>query len=117
MTLAYLQRHGLRQRTAEYGEILGKHIHQTAVDRAVAGNHTVAEITFLILTEVGATMADKHVELIERTFVEKLCDTFTCGVFAFVVLFLDSLFTSTQTSFVAPGQLALVLFEADYSFT
>ena len=59
--LAYLESHGFRQRTSEYGEVLCENINQTAVDCTVAGNYAVAQIAFLFLSEVCAAMAYKHV--------------------------------------------------------
>ena len=48
-----------------------------------------------------AAVAHKHVDFLEGTLVEQLCNAFAGGVFTFVVLFLDSLFASTEAGFFA----------------
>ena len=77
---------GFGKRTAEDGEVLREDIYQTAVDRAVTGYHAVAEVALLIDAEVRAAVFDEHVELLERTFVEKHFDTLAGGQFAFFML-------------------------------
>ncbi len=41
---ADFQSHCLRQRAAEYGEVLSEYVYESAVDSAVAGHYAVAEI-------------------------------------------------------------------------
>ena len=51
--LADLLRVRARQRAAEHGEVLREHEDLAAVDRAVAGDHAVAEDLLLLHAEVG----------------------------------------------------------------
>ena len=62
---------GLRQRAAEYGEILGEGEHGAAVDGAPAGDDAIAGDFRLVHAEIGRAMLDKHVELFERAFVHQ----------------------------------------------
>ena len=73
-----------------YGEILGKGIDQTPVYRTVAGDNTLTRQILLVLTEVGAAMLHKHIQLYERTFIEKLFDALTGSVLALGMLLLDA---------------------------
>jgi hypothetical protein len=48
-------------------------------------------------------MRDIHVELLERSFVEKHFDAFACGQFAFGVLGVDTALATAKTRFGAAG--------------
>jgi len=60
---------GFRQGTPVHGEVLAVHKHQTAIDHAVARDHTVAWNFVVGHAKVGATVLDKHVPLFEGAFV------------------------------------------------
>ena len=62
-------RHGFRQGTAVYGEVLGEYINQAAIDGSASGNNTVAQILFFLHSEVGATMELEHVHLFKTALV------------------------------------------------
>ena len=51
----------------------------------------------LLHTEVVATMRDEHVELLERTLVQKHLDTFARRVLALGMLGVDTLLTASET--------------------
>ena len=84
--LADLVGHRQRQRTGRHGEILCEDIYQTAGNRSVTRHHAVAEGVLLLHAEVVAAVGHEHVELLERTFVEKHFDTLAGGQFAFFML-------------------------------
>ena len=80
----------LTKGAALYGEVLSKGIDQTPIHRAVAGDNTLARQVLLVLAEVGAAMLHEHIQLYERTFVEKLLDALTGSVLALGMLLLDA---------------------------
>ena len=55
--LADLRAYAPRERAAEHGEVLREHEDLAAVDRAVAGDHAVAEDLLLLHAEVGCSGA------------------------------------------------------------
>src|SRR5271157_255186 len=89
---------GLRQRAAEYGEVLGEDEHQAAFDAAVAGDEAVAEILLLIHAEVGAAMGDELVGLFEGAFVEQELDALACRHLALLVLACATIFATAGVS-------------------
>ena len=80
----------LTKGAALYGEVLGKGIDQTPIHRTVAGDNTLTRQVFLVLAEVGAAMLHKHIQLYERTFIEKLLDALTGSVLALGMLLLNA---------------------------
>ncbi len=108
---AYLECHGFGKRAAEFGEILGEHINQTAVDCAVAGYNAVAKVGFLFHAEVVATVGHEHIDFLKRPFVEQLGDTLTGCVLATFVLFFDGLFATTDAGFLTQCDKLLYFFE------
>ena len=98
---AVLQRHvldldhllgvGFRQGAAEHGEVLGENVSNAAVDGAPAGDHTVAWDLRVLHTELGATMLDVHIELLEGAFVEQELQPFPRGELAARMLGFDAL--------------------------
>ena len=99
--LAYFLSHGFRQRTTVNGEILCKHIYQTAIDGTAAGYHTVAQKLFLLHAEVVATVELEHIHFFERTLVEQEFDAFASRGLAFGMLFFNSLLAATEAGLLA----------------
>ena len=97
--LADFQRHCLAQRTGKHREILCKDIHQTSVDGAVAGNHSVAHVRLFQHVEIGATVLHKHVEFFKRAFVEQKRNALAGSKFALLVLLVDTLLTAAHFGF------------------
>ncbi len=87
-----------------------EHIYEASFDGTVAGDYAVAEKRFFVLAEVCAAVAHKHVELLERAFVEQLCDAFAGGVFTAFVLLFDGLFAAAEAG------LGAELYELLYFF-
>ena len=81
---------GAGQRAAEHGEVLGEHADRPAVDRAVAGDHAVAEDLLLGHAEVGAAVGDELVELDEAAVVDQRGDPLARGQLAGLVLLVDA---------------------------
>ena len=97
--LADLLGHGLGQRTAADGEILGKDIDQAAVNRAAAGHDAVAVRMALVHAEVRAAVLDEHVVFFETAFVEKEGQTLARREFTLFVLRFYALFAAAETGF------------------
>ena len=58
-----------RQSATKYREVLAVHKYQTAVDHAVAGDHTIARNFVVLHTKVGAAVLHKHVPFFKGAFV------------------------------------------------
>ena len=95
--LANLLGMGFGQRTAEHGEILAEHEHQTAVDHAVAGHDAVAGDLGVLHAEVGTAVLDKHVPFFEGAVVQQQLDALTRGELALLVLGINALLAASQT--------------------
>ena len=67
---------GFGQRAAEDREILGEDEDLAAIHRAPSGHHAVARHLGLLHAEIGATMLDEHVELLEALRIEEELDAF-----------------------------------------
>lgn len=80
------------------GEVLCEDIDRTAVNRTATGYHAVTGIVFLLHAEVGATVFDKHVHLLEAAFVQQHGNTFTGCIFTFLMLFGNGLLATAHTS-------------------
>src|SRR4029077_11512933 len=99
-----LLRMGLRQRAAEYGEVLGEQEDGAAVHGAPAGDDAVArDLLLLVHAEVDAAVLDEHVELLERALVHQELDALARGELAALVLRLDADFAATEPGMAAPG--------------
>ena len=61
-------------------------VNEATVNAAVAGDEAVAGGALLFHAEIGAMMADKFVELIERALVEEEFDALAGAELAFFVL-------------------------------
>ena len=81
---------GFAQRPAEHREILGEHVHQPAVDAAVAGDDAVAGNHLLIESEIGGAVGDEAVELDEAALVEQQIEPLAGGELALLVLLRDA---------------------------
>ena len=81
---------GLRQRSAEDGEVLGEGVDDAAVDAAGAGDDAVARHDLVGHAEVEAAMRDELVDLLEGAGVEELGDALAGGELAGGVLPLDA---------------------------
>src|SRR5258708_30370766 len=81
---------GLAQRAAEHREILGEGEDGAAVDGAPAGDHAVARNLGLLHAELGRTVLDEHVELLERALVHQKLHALARGELAALVLRLDA---------------------------
>ena len=114
---ANLEGHGLAERAAEDGEVLGKDVHLAAVDGAVAGHDAVAEVGLLLHVEVGAAVGDEHVEFLERAFVEQQCDALAGRQLALFVLFVDAFLAAAHAGFATlVEQLFNLLFKSHNLF-
>src|SRR5690606_33674257 len=72
----------LAEAASEDAEVLAEHAHLTAVDRAVAGDHPVAQRTVLVQAERGRAVAGQGVELDERALVAQQLDPLAGAVAA-----------------------------------
>ena len=77
---------GFGKRAAEHREILAEHENKATIDRAIAGDHTVAGDLLIGHAEIGAAMLNEHAPLFERAFVQKHFETLARCEFAFGVL-------------------------------
>src|SRR6185312_622578 len=73
-----------------------------AVDRAPAGDDTVARHLGLLHAEFGRAVLDEHVELLERALVEQELDALAGGQFAAGMLRLDALLAAAKLGARAP---------------
>ena len=87
--LAHLLAHHLAERAAHDGEVLAEHAHPPAVDRPVAGDHSVAVGAVPLHVEVVGAVAHERVELLEGARVQQLLDPLARGVLAAFVLLGD----------------------------
>lgn len=87
----------LRKRAAEDGEVLAEDIDEAAVDRAAAGDDTVARHYLVLHSEIGAIMLDIGVEFFERALVEKHVKPFARGQLALGVLRVDALLPAPKS--------------------
>ena len=71
---ADLCRVGLGERAAEHGEVLGEHVHEPAVDAAVAGDDPVAEEPLLIQPEMRRTVLHEHPQLLKAARIQQHID-------------------------------------------
>ena len=99
--LADLLRVRLRERSAEHGEVLREHVHESPVDAAVARHHAVAQIALVGEPEIRRAMRHEAVELHEAARVEQHLEPLPRGHLALVVLGLDALFAAAQLGFGA----------------
>ena len=99
--LTHLQCHGLAQRAANDGSVLSKDVNQAAANGTETGHHAVAVIGLLLHAEVGATVLNKHVQLLEATLVKEHVDALTGSEFALLVLLGNGLLATTQACFLA----------------
>ncbi len=95
---------GLRQRSAEHGEVLAEDEHQATVDRAVAGNDAIARgLLGLVHAEVGTAMLHEHVPLFEAALVEQQFDALPGRQFALGMLRVDAPLTAAELGGLAFG--------------
>jgi hypothetical protein len=97
--LANLLGVGLGERAAEHGEVLGKHVDETAIDAAKARDEAVASGAVLLSAEIHATVADKLVELFKSAFIEKQMNAFAGGKLTSLVLALAAFRAATGLGF------------------
>src|SRR5262245_26661617 len=91
-----------RQRTAEYGEILGKEKHRAPVDGAPAGDDAVAGNFRLLHSEFVRPVLNEHVELFERSLVEQQLNALAGGQLAALVLSLDARLAPAKAGLFTP---------------
>jgi hypothetical protein len=84
----------LRQRTAEDGEVFGKHVDSASVDRAPTGHHAITGYLGLLHSKIGATVLDEHVEFLEGALIEKKIDPLASRELAAPVLGIDARLTA-----------------------
>ena len=77
---------GLRQRTAEDGEVLGKGVDRAALDPSRAGDNAVAGNDLLVHAEVEAAVGDEFVDFVEAPGIEEEIDPLTRRELSGVVL-------------------------------
>ena len=97
----------LGQRAAQHGEVLAVHKDQSAIDHAVARDHTITGNFVIAHAKVGATVLDEHVPLFEGALVEQDFDALTRREFAFGVLSVNALLA---TAHAGSGALVFKLF-------
>ena len=108
----------LRERTSEYGEILGKGKNGTAVHRTPSGNNAVAWDLALVHAELGRTVLDKHVELLERALVHEQLQALSRRQLSPLVLGFDARLSSAGTrARAAVFELLQHLLHAPLSFS
>ena len=90
------------QRSAHHGEVLGEDIDRAPVDGAPTGHDAIARNLGLFHAELGATVLDEHVELLERALVHHQLDAFAGRQLALLVLRVDTGLAAAQTSIRAP---------------
>ncbi len=62
---------GLREGTAEDGEVLGKDIHQAATDGAVAGHYAISVEELVLHAEVGGSVGNQRANFFKATGVKQ----------------------------------------------
>ena len=77
-------------------EVVGIDKHQAAVYLAVTRHHAIAGDLFLLHAEVGATVVDELVQLVERAFVQQQLDALAGGHLAYGVLLLYLVHAAAQ---------------------
>ncbi len=90
---------GLGQRATEDREVLREGVHQAAANGAVAGDHAIAGNALFLHPEVGGSMDDELVELLERAGIEEEGDALPRRELAFVVLAVDAVLSASQLAF------------------
>src|SRR5262249_1509381 len=90
------------QRATENGEVLGKHKHRTAIDRAPAGDHAVTRDLGLFHAELVGSVLDKHVELLERALVHQQLNAFSRRELPALMLGVDARLAATKPRVPAP---------------
>ena len=101
LNLHNLRSMGTRQRPPEYGEVLGKHIDVSAVDRTPSGDNAVPRHLLLRHTELVRPMLDEHVELFETALIEEEVDPLPCGQLALGMLIGNPLFAAAHLGLLA----------------
>ena len=86
----------LAERAAEHGEVLAEHENEPAVDRAVAGDHAVAQVALRVEAEIRGAVRDEGVELDERAGIEQKLQALTRGQLAAFVLRVDSFLPAAE---------------------
>src|SRR6185503_9243200 len=94
--LANLGGVGLRQRSAEHGEVLGERIDDAAVDAAVAADHAVARNDLLRHSEIDTAVRDELVDFLEGAVIEQARHALARGQLALRMLSLEALFPAAQ---------------------
>jgi len=87
---------GLRQGTAENGEVLAEDEHQTAIDHAVAGDDTVAGNLVVLHAEIRTAVLDKHVPFFESALVQQHLQALTGCELALGMLGINALLPAAQ---------------------
>ncbi len=82
---------GLRQRSADDGEVLREREHLASVDQTVTGDDAVARHDLGLHAEVAAPVRHQLVELLERLRIEQQLDALARGHLARGVLLFDPL--------------------------
>ncbi len=95
--LADLFRVRLAQRAADHGEVLREDVHQAPVDRAVPGDHAVAQDLARQVADVAPALDDEAVQLGERALVQEQLEPLARGQLALGMLRLDALLAAAQT--------------------
>ena len=92
---------GFRQGSSQHREVLRKHIHQPAIDPAIACDNTVTEKLLFVQPEVGRTVLHEHPQFLETIGIQKQVQAFTRRQFAFGMLGLNALFTTSLQRLLA----------------
>ena len=93
---------GLRERSAEHGEVLAEHENDPAVDPAPAGHHAVARHPLFFHAEIAAAMLDEHVVFFEAVQIEQHVEPLARRQFALGMLGLDPPLAAAESRRVAP---------------
>src|SRR5690606_32310318 len=85
----------LRERAAEYREVLAEHVDEPAVDRAPAGDDAVAQILLLVEAECRRAVGNETVEFDEAALVQQQVQPLAGRQLAPLVLCPDPRLTTT----------------------
>ncbi len=88
---------GLRQRTAEHGEILAEYEDHPAIDGAVAGDDAIARRAGVGHAKVVAAMLDEHIPFFEAARIEQHFDALAGAELAALMLGVNPALPAAKT--------------------
>jgi hypothetical protein len=84
------------QRSTEHGKVLRENVNESSIDRAIAGDDTIAIKGLLVRAETGRAGRNKDAQFLKRSFVQQQLDAFPGGQFAFGVLLINAFLSAAQ---------------------